>query len=53
MAVVGFTYLFGLENTWAHRLIVLTLAAVIGLVLFTIGALEHPFEDTSKLSNLR
>jgi hypothetical protein len=53
MAAVGFTYLFGLENTWAHRLIVLTLAAVIGLVLFTIGALEHPFEDTSKLSNLR
>jgi len=43
MAVVGFTYLFGLENTWAHRLMVVTLAAVIGLVLFTIGAMEHPF----------
>ena len=40
---VGFTYLFGLENTWAHRLMVVTLAAVIGLVLFTIGAMEHPF----------
>ena len=43
VATVGFTYLFGLENTWAHRLMVVTLAAVIGLVLFTIGAMEHPF----------
>ena len=43
IAAVGFTYLFGLENTWAHRLMVVTLAAVIGLVLFTIGAMEHPF----------
>jgi uncharacterized integral membrane protein len=36
IAAIGFTYLFGLENTWAHRLMVVTLAAVIGLVLFTI-----------------
>jgi Protein of unknown function (DUF4239) len=43
VAAIGFTYLFGLENTWAHRLMVFTLASVIGLVLFTIGALEHPF----------
>ena len=42
VAAVGFTYLFGLENTWAHRLMVLTLASVIGLVLFTIGVMEHP-----------
>ena len=28
IAAVGFTYLFGLENTWAHRLMVVTLAAV-------------------------
>ena len=44
IAAVGFTYLFGLESTWAHRLMVVTLAAVIGLVLFTVGALGHPFE---------
>jgi hypothetical protein len=31
IVAVGFTYLFGLENTWAHRLMVGTLAAVIGL----------------------
>ena len=28
IAVVSFTYLFGLESTWAHRLMVGTLAAV-------------------------
>ena len=42
IAVVSFTYLFGLENTWAHRLMVLPLAAVIGLVLFTIGPWSIP-----------
>jgi hypothetical protein len=49
VAAVGFTYLFGLENTWAHRLMVFTLAAVIGLVLFTIGALEHPFSGGARI----
>jgi hypothetical protein len=49
VAVVSFTYLFGLENTWAHRLMVLTLAAVIGLVLFTIGAMEHPFSGGARI----
>jgi hypothetical protein len=49
MAAVGFTYLFGLESTWAHRLMVLTLAAVIGLVLFTVGALGHPFEGGARI----
>ena len=49
VAAVGFTYLFGLESTWAHRLMVLTLAAVIGLVLFTIGALEHPFSGGARI----
>ena len=43
IAAIGFTYLFGLESTWAHRLMVVTLAAVIGLVLFTVGTLGHPF----------
>ncbi|HZC14202.1 MAG TPA: hypothetical protein VE270_09305, partial [Thermoleophilaceae bacterium] len=49
IAAVGFTYLFGLENTWAHRLMVVTLAAVIGLVLFTIGALEYPFSGGARI----
>ncbi len=49
IAAVSFTYLFGLENTWAHRLMVLTLAAVIGLVLFTIGAIEYPFSGGARI----
>ena len=49
IAAVSFTYLFGMENTWAHRLMVVTLAAVIGLVLFTIGALEHPFSGGARI----
>jgi hypothetical protein len=49
MAAVGFTYLFGLESTWAHRLMVVTLTAVIGLVLFTVGALEHPFSGGARI----
>jgi len=49
VAAVSFTYLFGLANTWAHRLMVVTLAAVIGLVLFTIGALEHPFSGGARI----
>jgi hypothetical protein len=49
IATVGFTYLFGLQSTWAHRLMVVTLAAVIGLVLFTIGALGHPFSGGARI----
>ena len=43
VVVVGFTYLFGLRNSWAHRLMVMSLTAVIALVLFTVGVMEHPF----------
>jgi hypothetical protein len=49
IAAVSFTYLFGLQNTWAHRLMVVTLASVIGLVLFTIGAMEHPFSGGARI----
>ena len=48
-AAIGFTYLFGLESTWAHRLMVGTLAAVIGLVLFTVGAMEYPFSGVARI----
>src|SRR5215216_6712122 len=49
IVAVGFTYLFGLENTWAHRLMVGTLAAVIALVLFTIYSLDNPFAGAVRL----
>ena len=49
VVVVGFTYLFGLQNTWAHRLMVISLTAVIALVLFTIGAMEYPFSGGARV----
>jgi hypothetical protein len=41
--VVGFTYLFGLDNTLVHTFMVGALAAVIALSLFTVGTLDYPF----------
>ena len=52
-AAVGFTYLFGLESMWAHRLMVVTLGAVVGLVLFTVGALGHHFEGGARIGTGR
>src|SRR5215207_4659391 len=49
VVVVGFTYLFGLRNTGAHRLMVMSLTAVIALVLFTIGVMEDPFSGGASL----
>jgi protein-S-isoprenylcysteine O-methyltransferase Ste14 len=49
IVTVGFTYLFGLENTWAHRLMVMAVAGVIALVLFTIGSLEYPFSGGTRI----
>jgi hypothetical protein len=49
VVAVGFTYLFGLENTWAHRVMVMSLTAVIALVLFTIRAIEYPFSGGARL----
>src|SRR3712207_6421553 len=49
VAVVGFAYLFGMENTGAHALMVVALAGVIALVLFTIAAMEHPFSGGARV----
>jgi hypothetical protein len=49
VVAVGFTYLFGLQNTWAHRLMVMALTAVIALVLFTIGVMEYPFSGGARV----
>ena len=42
--VVGFTYLFGLDSTVIHLLMVASLTLIISLVLFTVAALDYPFE---------
>jgi hypothetical protein len=46
---VGFTYLFGLRSTTVHVLMVAALALVIGLVLFTVAALDYPFKGDVRI----
>jgi hypothetical protein len=41
---VGFTYLFGLDNTLVHLLMVAALALIISISLFTVAALDYPFK---------
>ena len=41
--VVGFTYLFGLENSLVHTLMVGALATIIALALFSVAELDYPF----------
>ena len=43
LIVVGFAYLFGLEDTTVHALMVGALAATFALALFTVAALDYPF----------
>jgi Protein of unknown function (DUF4239) len=49
IVVVSFAYLFGLANTWAHGLMVVALAGIIALVLFTIGVMDHPFSGGARI----
>jgi hypothetical protein len=47
--VVGFTYLFGLESTSVHVLMVASLTLIIALVLLTVAALDYPFEGDIRI----
>jgi hypothetical protein len=49
IVTVSFAYLFGLESARAHKVMVMALAGVIGLVIFTIGTLETPFSGHAQL----
>jgi len=49
IVTIGFTYLFGLDDTTTHTLMVALLALVIGLIVFTIGSLEYPFAGAARL----
>jgi Protein of unknown function (DUF4239) len=44
LLTVLFPCLFGVENGLVHALIIGTLAAAIGLLLFTVYELDHPFQ---------
>jgi hypothetical protein len=46
---VCFTYLFGLENTLVHVLMVAALAMIISLSLFTVAALDYPFNGDIRI----
>ena len=46
---IAFTYLFGLDNTMVHILMVAALALVLSLSLFTIAALDHPFRGDVRI----
>lgn len=39
---IGFTFLFGTENVWAHVVIMSLLAALIAVVVFVVIELDHP-----------
>jgi uncharacterized membrane protein YraQ (UPF0718 family) len=47
---VGFTYLFGLQSTTVHVLMVAALALIISLVLFTVAALDFPFKGDVRIA---
>lgn len=40
---VAFTFLFGVEPPWFHRVAIAALTVVIVLVLYTIYRIEYPF----------
>ena len=46
---VGFTYLFGLEDTLVHLLMVAALALIISMSLFTVAALDYPFNGDIRI----
>ena len=46
---VGFTYLFGLESTLVHLLMVAALAMIISISLFTVAALDYPFKGDIRI----
>ena len=46
---IAFTYLFGLENTVVHTLMVAALATILSLSLFTVAALDYPFKGDVRI----
>src|SRR5215211_5848518 len=46
---IAFTYLFGLDNTSVHTLMVAALAMILSLSLFTVAALDYPFKGDVRI----
>jgi len=47
--VIGFAFLFGTRNKWAHVMMIAGLSLMIGLVLLSIVALDHPFSGITRV----
>jgi len=47
---IGFTFLFGTENVWAHITMVSLLAALIAVVIYVVIELEYPMIGNVKVS---
>ncbi len=45
MLTIGFTYLFGMKSARLHVLMVVSLAMLLVMILYTIRALEYPFDS--------
>jgi hypothetical protein len=46
---IGFTFLFGLPNTTAHMLMVLSLTALVAISLVVIKEMDYPFTGVAKI----
>jgi hypothetical protein len=42
LITIGFTFLFGTENVWAHIIMMSLLAALIAVVVYVVTELDHP-----------
>ena len=49
LITIAFTYIFGLENTVVHTLMVAALAMILSLSLFTVAALDYPFKGDVRI----
>ena len=47
---VCFTYLLGVKTEWLHVVMIAAYTLVLALVLFTIGALDYPFDGIAQVS---
>src|SRR5215210_1441910 len=46
---IAFTYLFGLDNTVVHTLMVAALAMILSSSLYTVAALDYPFKGDVRI----
>jgi Na+/proline symporter len=49
LITIAFTYLFGLDNTVVHTLMVAALAMILSASLFTVAALGYPFKGDVRI----